>query len=85
MDQICRNRLLKKVGKVFLTDAENFIILPMTQKNDFLSDSSQDHVVSFGAFAMYLYEQEIEVALQEAIRITKPGRHMCFTTFTERS
>ena len=74
---------IKKVRKVFPKEVLNFYVVSMTQKNEFLADSSQDHVVSFGAFAMYLYEDQMEVALQEAIRITKPGGHMCFTHFTE--
>ena len=74
---------IKKIRNVFPKEGHNFYVVAMTQKNDFLPDNSQDHVVSFGAFAMYLYEDEMEIALQEAIRITKPGGHMCFTHFTE--
>ena len=76
---------IKKVRNVFPDEAPNFYVMPMTQKNEFLPDNSQSHVISFGAFAMYLYEDEMEVALQEAIRITKSGGHMCFTHFTEPS
>ena len=42
-----------------------------------------DHVISFGALAMYLYEEEMEKALEEAIRIAKPGGRLCFTHFIE--
>ena len=40
----------------------------MTEKNTFLPDNSQDVVISFGAFAMYLYKEDMEVALAEALR-----------------
>ena len=40
----------------------------MTVKNNFVSDNSQDIVISFGAFAMYLYKDDMELALIEALR-----------------
>ena len=42
----------------------------MTEKNTFVPDNSQDVVISFGAFAMYLYKEDMEVALAEALRYT---------------
>ena len=32
---------------------------------------------------MYLYEDQMEVALREALRIVKPGGHVCLTHFVE--
>ena len=32
---------------------------------------------------MYLYEDQMEVALKEALRIVKPGGHVCLTHFVE--
>ena len=40
-------------------------------------------VCSVGAFAMYLYEDQMEIALKEALRIVKPGGHICLTNFVE--
>ena len=61
----------------------HFYHFSMTQKYEFLSHNSQDHVISFGAFAMYLYKDEMETSLQEALRIVKPGGHLCYTHFVE--
>ena len=74
---------IEKVRKVFPREAENFYVLSMTKKNDLIPENSQDHVISFGALAMYLYKDQMEEALQEAIRIIKPGGRMCFTHFIE--
>ena len=54
--------------KVFPRDSHQFYVVSMTDKNTFVSDSSQDIVISFGAFAMYLYKEDMEVALKEALR-----------------
>ena len=35
------------------------------------------------AFAMYLFENQMNVALKEALRIVKPGGHLCLTHFVE--
>ena len=43
-------------------------VITMTEKNNFVSDNSQDIVISFGAFAMYLYKDDMELALIEALR-----------------
>ena len=32
---------------------------------------------------MYLYEDQMEIALKEALRIVKPGGHICLTNFVE--
>ena len=41
--------------KVFPEDSDQFYVISMTDKNTFVPDNSQDIVISFGAFAMYLY------------------------------
>ena len=33
------------------------------------------------AFAMYLYKDEMEIALKEALRMAKMGGRLCFTHF----
>ena len=54
--------------KVFPEDSDQFYVISMTDKNTFVPDNSQDIVISFGAFAMYLYKEDMEVALTEALR-----------------
>jgi len=44
---------------------------------------SFDHVVSFGALAMYLDRDEMAVALHTATRMVRPGGSFCFTHFVE--
>ena len=79
---LSENAILK-IRELFPKDATQFHIISMTKKNERISDNSKDHVISVGAFAMYLYVDEMEMALKEAIRITKPGGHLCFTHFVE--
>ena len=54
--------------KVFPRDSHQFYVVSMTDKNTFVTDNSQNIVISFGAFAMYLYKEDMEVALTEALR-----------------
>ena len=54
--------------KAFPDDEEHFYVISMTEKNTFVPDNSQDIVLSYGAFAMYLYKDDMEVALTEALR-----------------
>ena len=72
-----------KAREIFPNEKDNFYALSMTEKNNRLQDNSYDHVISFGALAMYLYKDEMELALREAIRIAKPGGRLCFTHFIE--
>lgn len=74
---------IKKVRETFPNESSHFYVLSMTQKNDYTLNDSKDHVISFGAFAMYLYREEMKKALEEAIRIARPGGHICFTHFIE--
>ena len=77
------HQAIEKIRKFFRNEADQFRVLSMTEKNDKVMDDSIDHVISIGAFAMYLYIEEMELALKEAIRITKPRGKMCFTHFVE--
>ena len=54
--------------KNFPEESNHFYVISMTDKNNFVSDNSQDIVISFGAFAMYLYKDDMELALIEALR-----------------
>ena len=54
--------------KVFPEDSDQFYVISMTDKNTFVPDNSQDIVISFGAFAMYLYKEDMELGLTEALR-----------------
>ena len=74
---------ITKIRETFPNDTRHFYVAPMTQRNDFIMDNSQDHVISFGAVAMYLYLDEMAMAIEEALRIAKPGGHLCFTNFVE--
>ena len=68
---------IKRIRKAFPTDAKNFYFLSMTEKNEGVIDTCLDHVICFGALAMYLY------ALQEAFGIMKPPGNLCSTHFVE--
>ena len=48
-----------------------FYVISMTEKNELVPDNSKDLVISFGAFAMYLFKEEMIVALKEALRFQK--------------
>ena len=74
---------IAKIQKVFPVDATNFFVASMEEKNEHIMDNAKDHVISFGALAMYLYKEGMLKALEEAIRIAKPGGHLCFTHFIE--
>ena len=74
---------ITKIREVFPNDTSEFYVTPMTKKNDLIKDNSKDHVISFGAMAMYLYKDEMAMAIKEALRIAKPGGHLCFTHFVE--
>ena len=65
--------------KVFPKDSNQFYVISMTEKNTFVPDNSQDVVISFGAFAMYLYKEDMEVALAEALRYTNYLHNTNFT------
>ena len=74
---------IKRAREIFPEQADEFFVRSMPQKHYEIPNGSKDHVISFGAFAMYLYEDEMKIALKEAIRIAKPGASLCFTNFVE--
>ena len=59
------------------------LVQDMRLKHASIPDDSYDHVVSFGALAMYLQKDEMLKAIAEAQRITKPGGSLLFTDFVE--
>jgi SAM-dependent methyltransferase len=71
---------INKIKEIFPNKKNNFFKLGMTDRHP-LPNNSQDHVISIGALGMYLYKNEMLVAIKEAVRITKPGGSLCFTNF----
>lgn len=69
--------------KVFPSQADHFIVHDMTKKHENIPDGFFDHVVSFGALAMYLPRDKMLVAIKEALRMTKPGGSLVITSFME--
>ena len=70
----------------FPTHASRFAVADMARHRGCNApDASFDHVVSFGALAMYLELEEMRVALREAGRIARPGASLLFTHFVERA
>ena len=60
----------------------NFFCQNMTERHN-IPSNSQDHVISVGALGMYLFKEEMLIAIKEAVRMTKPGGSLCFTHFIE--
>ncbi|MDC3180596.1 class I SAM-dependent methyltransferase [Gammaproteobacteria bacterium] len=75
--------VIKKAKTTFPSFKDNFHIHDMTLKHPMIKDNAFDHVFSFGALAMYLSFDQMIFAIQEAIRITKPGGSLLFTHFIE--
>ena len=69
------------VRQTFPQQKSQFHVISMTEKDVQIQDESQDVVLSLGAFAMYLYKDEMEIALKEALRMAKMGGRLCFTHF----
>ncbi len=67
----------------FPNSADKFFVHDMTQKHESIPDNTFDCILSFGALAMYLTEEEMIAAIEEALRITKPGGSLLFTHFIE--
>ena len=57
--------------QTFSVENTQFYVISMTEKNELVPDNTQDLVISFGAFAMYLFKEEMVVALKEALRFQK--------------
>ncbi len=74
---------VKKVKQLFPKHAKNFFIQNMVDRHQQIPDNYYDHVVSFGAFGMYLTKKQMIVAMRESVRIAKPGASMIFTHFID--
>ena len=72
---------INQVKKIFLKQSDHFFIYDMTQRHNNIPDNYYDHVLSFGALAMYLTKDEMKKAIKEAARIRKPGGSLLFTGF----
>jgi cyclopropane fatty-acyl-phospholipid synthase-like methyltransferase len=72
---------IKKAKEVFPRHAKNFYLQDMSKKHEKIPANYYDHVVSFGALAMYLTLEQMNAAIKEAVRMTKPGGTMLFTSF----
>ena len=62
------NAIEKAQSQTLLAKNGQFYVISMTTKNELIADNTQDLVISFGAFAMYLFKEEMIVALKEALR-----------------
>ena len=56
------------VQELFPSARERFMVAAMTDLRGVVANQSYDHVLSFGALAMYLLKGEMEAALREAVR-----------------
>ena len=74
---------IEAIKLVFDKTPNNFFVLNMINKQP-IKDNTQDHVISSGALGMYLYTNEMIIAIKEAVRMTKPGGSLCFTSFLEK-
>ena len=54
----------------------------MTEKDVQVQDESQDVVLSLGAFAMYLYKNEMEIALKEALRCSSVTKLVAISRYS---
>ena len=57
---------INQVKKLFLKQSDHFFIWDMTQRHNTIPDNYYDHVLSFGALAMYLTKDEMKKAIKEA-------------------
>lgn len=74
---------IAQAKKIFPEQSSNFFVRDMILKHASIADNYYDHVISFGALAMYLTRDEMDKAIQEAIRMTKPGGSLLFSHFAE--
>lgn len=73
---------IKKIKQIF--PRGKFYCQDMKKKHNIPSNYF-DHVISPGAIGMYLYKNEMLIAIKEAVRMTKPGGSLCFTHFIEEN
>ncbi len=71
---------IKKAKDLFPSQKDNFFVQDMTQRNEHIAGNTYDHVLSFGALGMYLTKEQMLQATKEAVRITKPGGSLLFTS-----
>lgn len=70
------------VARKVLPDGR-FFVQDMVEKTEELKDDEFDHVISFGALAMYLTRDQQHLAMKEAVRLTKPCGSLLFANFLE--
>ena len=70
-----------QVKIIFPDQSDNFFVGDMIENYSNIPDNYYDHVVSFGALAMYLTKNQMKQAIKEAVRITKPGGSLLFSHF----
>ncbi len=71
---------IKRAKEIFPTQKDRFFVQDMTLRNESIPDNTFDHVLSFGALGMYLTKSQMLQATKEAVRITKPGGSLLFTS-----
>eukprot|EP00316_Scyphosphaera_apsteinii_P005980 CAMPEP_0119310550 /NCGR_PEP_ID=MMETSP1333-20130426/19631_1 /TAXON_ID=418940 /ORGANISM="Scyphosphaera apsteinii, Strain RCC1455" /LENGTH=277 /DNA_ID=CAMNT_0007314751 /DNA_START=379 /DNA_END=1213 /DNA_ORIENTATION=- len=74
---------IRVVHKLFPSARSQFVIGPMVGLGGNMPNHSFDHVISFGAMAMYLLKDEMALTMREAVRLAKPGASLGFTHFIE--
>jgi ubiquinone/menaquinone biosynthesis C-methylase UbiE len=74
---------INHIKTVFPEDAANFTVGDITVQNSGVPDASYDHVISIGAAGMYLDLAGMKRALQEAVRILKPGGSLLISHLLE--
>lgn len=67
--------------RVFPFQADNFFVHDMTKRHTDIANGTYDHTLSLGALAMYLTKEQMLQAAKEALRITKSGGSLVFTSF----
>ena len=74
---------IKHIKTVFPEEADNFTVGDITAQNSKVADASYDHVISIGSAGMYLDLAGMKRALQEAVRILKPGGSLLISHLLE--
>lgn len=74
---------INHIKMVFPKEAGNFTVGDITVQNRRVPDASYDHVISIGSAGMYLDLVGMQRALQEAVRVLKPGGSMLISHLLE--
>lgn len=72
---------IRQAKENFPEQSDHFFVRDMTERHNNIPDNYYDHVLSYGALAMYLKQDQMKKAIIEAVRMTKPGGSLLFTTF----